>query len=222
MSEPFEVVLKPLVVEREGRVIVELDALCFSSGELVTIVGPSGSGKTTLLHVLARIVKPNAGRVLWRDARGTRALRRRETVLVPQAFGLVGALTVGENVAMALKLRGVRASDRSPLVRETLELVGLEGLASRLVRELSGGQQQRVALARALVVDVPILIADEPTSELDPDNRSAVLALLLARATQGQLVVLASHDPLVAEHAHRRLELDEGRITSDRWHPPVG
>lgn len=219
MSEPFELVLEPIVVRRGRGPILELPELALASGELTAIIGPSGSGKTTLLHVLARILEPDEGRVLWRDAHGDHRLRRRQSVLVPQAFGLVAALTVAENIALALKLRGERASDRSPLVRDALASVGLDGLANRLVGELSGGQQQRVAVARALAVDSPILIADEPTSELDPDNRALVLDLLLERARSDPLVVLASHDPLVAERAHRTLELAEGRLVDDRWTP---
>jgi len=219
MSEPFELLVEPLRVDRGGARILELPMLTLTSGEVVGVMGPSGSGKTTFLHVLARILEPDEGRVRWKDAYGAHRLRRRATVLVPQAFGLVASLTVAENVALAVKLRGTRVSERSAVVTEALEAVGLEGLGTRLVRELSGGQQQRVAVARALAVDSPVIIADEPTSELDPDNRLRILQLFAARAFSGRLVVLASHDPSVGEVAHRILELADGRLATDRWCP---
>jgi putative ABC transport system ATP-binding protein len=209
-----------LEVVRDGRRILALEELEVSSGRVTAVLGPSGSGKTTLLHVLAGLIRPDGGVVELVEGESSRPLRRGDGALVPQAFGLVAALTVAENVALGARLAKRRLGDGA--ISHALEEVGLDGLERRLVRELSGGQQQRVAVARALVLAPAILLADEPTSELDAGNRERILELLKALAANGSLVVVASHDPVVAETASAVVALADGELAASPPSLPSG
>ncbi|WP_298212541.1 heme ABC exporter ATP-binding protein CcmA [Ferrimicrobium sp.] len=211
MGEVMTVEVTDLVVRRDSMQILSVPELRLEAGELVAMIGPSGSGKTTLLHTICGLVRPDEGRVeLVESDAHRRSADLHDTALVPQAFGLVAALTVAENVELGRKLwRG--GGDLHP-VEELLAVVGLDGLAHRLVRELSGGQQQRVAIARALAVAPRILVADEPTSELDAGNRERVMELLVAHAQAGNLVIVAAHDQTITEYATRSLTLADGEI----------
>ncbi|GAA4395987.1 ABC transporter ATP-binding protein [Ornithinibacter aureus] len=190
-------------------------------GELVAVTGHSGAGKSTLLSVVAGIVTPDAGEVLvdGRRVGGVVAAGVAEAVaagvaLIPQGNGLAAMLTARENVLVPLLARGVAAAHAPARADAALDAVGLGEVFSHLVEELSGGQQQRVAVARALALDCRVLLADEPTSELDHTNREVVLRLLRARASQGAAVVMATHDPEAAAAADRVVHLDDGVLTT--------
>jgi putative ABC transport system ATP-binding protein len=196
------------------RVILDGVSLQAHAGELFGIRGPSGAGKSTLLALLAGLTAPAAGAVTLDDAPvvvGDLALRRR-VGLVLQGYGLVTALTARENVAVTLQARGIDRVEVRRRTDEALAAVGLAELATHLVEDLSGGQQQRVAVARGLVVRPDVLIADEPTGELDADNRIRVLELLSGCARAGAIVVVASHDPDVMERCDSICTLEAGRV----------
>ena len=196
---------------------VDLDV---TEGEYVVVFGRSGAGKTTLLNLLGGLDRPSDGSVsvdgldlagLGRDRLA--ALRRDRIGFVFQTFGLLAELTAAENVEVPLRLRSVPAADREARVRAALELVGL-GLRSRhFPDQLSGGEQQRVAIARALVAEAPLVLADEPTSQLDSVNSEAVAAILRDLVdTRGLTAVVTTHDPIVVAAADRTIELDDGRV----------
>lgn len=180
-----------------GRPILsELDVRA-GGGRALAVRGPSGSGKSSLLALLGGLVAPTAGAVTLDGAPvtvdGGVALRRRFG-LVLQGYGLVAALTARENIAVTLQAAGVPRDRLRPRVADVVAQLGLDGVADHLVEELSGGQQQRVAVARALATEADVLLADEPTAELDGENRGLVVSLLVGRARAGGIVVLASHD----------------------------
>jgi putative ABC transport system ATP-binding protein len=198
---------------------VDLDV---RSGELVVVFGRSGAGKTTLLNLLGGLDRPSGGTVsldgvgldtLSRDELA--AVRRDRIGFVFQTFGLLEELTAAENVEVPLRLRRAPAEDRDHRVHEALELVGL-GLRSRhFPDQLSGGEQQRVALARALVAEPPLVLADEPTSQLDSANSRAVAQILRDLVdARGLTAVVTTHDRIVVDVADRALELDDGRVVA--------
>ncbi len=183
-------------------------------GRILAVTGSSGSGKTTLLSVLGGLLSPDSGQVAYGDGPvGTRGGEpRRGTALVLQTYGLVPSLTAEENVAIALRARRVSPVDANRRAHVALGRVGVGDLAERLVTELSGGQLQRVAMARALSVEPDVLLADEPTSELDEHNRDLVVAQIRAEADRGAVVVLATHDPEVADLCDDELHLVDGQV----------
>jgi benzoate-CoA ligase family protein len=191
--------------------------LTVATGELVAIMGPSGSGKSTLLHLLGGIDRPDAGEVLV-EGRAISALAAQELALVRrrrlgfllQFFSLLPTLTALENVAFPLLLDG--APDANRRAQDALERVEMAGRASHRPSQLSGGEQQRVALARALVIEPAIVLADEPTGNLDSASGREILALLRDAADSGQSVVVVTHDPLAAEHADRIVRMADGRV----------
>jgi putative ABC transport system ATP-binding protein len=182
-------------------------------GEPVAVSGPSGSGKTVLLHALAGLWPATAGSVLLdgapMDARdpGTRA----RFGVVLQSQGLASGLTCEENVALPLQARRMDRLEIATRCQEALEAVGLGPTAGRLVDDLSGGQRQRVGVARALAGRPEILVADEPTAELDPANRVRILDLLLGPSA-GMIIVIASNDPEVCQVCHHVVHLRDGRV----------
>jgi len=210
-----------LVVRFGATTALDAVDLVVHPGELVAVTGHSGAGKSTLLSVVAGIVTPDAGEVLvdGRRVGGVVAAGVAEAVaagvaLIPQGNGLAAMLTARENVLVPLLARGVAAAHAPARADAALDAVGLGEVFSHLVEELSGGQQQRVAVARALALDCRVLLADEPTSELDHTNREVVLRLLRARASQGAAVVMATHDPEAAAAADRVVHLDDGVLTT--------
>jgi putative ABC transport system ATP-binding protein len=206
----------------EGEPVTGLEdvTLRLARGEIVAIVGPSGSGKSTLLYLLGGLDRPDAGSVRvdgvdWSELAGdARArFRRRACGFVVQGFALLPQATAAENVELPLLLDGAPAAERVRLVARALENVGLAGHGGKLPDQLSGGEQQRVAIARALVVEPAVVLADEPTGNLDSENGQAVTRLLVGQARElGAAVVLVTHDPAVAAHADRIVELHSGRI----------
>ena len=198
---------------------VDLDV---AEGEYVVVFGRSGAGKTTLLNLLGGLDRPSDGSVsvdgvdlagLGRDRLA--ALRRDHIGFVFQTFGLLAELTAAENVEVPLRLRRAPAEDRDARVRAALELVGLGLRGRHFPDQLSGGEQQRVAIARALVAEAPLVLADEPTSQLDSANSHAVAAILRDLVdTRGLTAVVTTHDPIVVAAADRTIELDDGRIVT--------
>ncbi len=193
-----------------GRTILDGVDLEVAAGETLAITGPSGSGKTTLMLVLAGLLPPDEGKVRL-DGPPADAPDRQAIVL--QTLGLAPALTAIENVALPLQARRMQ----KPMIRrrseEALESLGLTASARQLAETLSGGQQQRVAIARALAGEPFLLLADEPTAELDADNRERAMNLFLARAAAGSIVVIATHDMEVAEMCRRIVRIGKGQLT---------
>nr|WP_281380021.1 ATP-binding cassette domain-containing protein [Nocardioides ginsengisegetis] len=189
-------------------------SVMFPAGLVTAVSGPSGSGKTTLLSVAGGLICPTsgttdyAGASMWQGDGDPPA----EVVFVLQVYGLVPVLSARENVALALRARGVRVSEADDRAESALERFDIADLGERQVEELSGGQMQRVACARAFVVAAPVLLADEPTSELDERNRDVVLRELRVEAARGAVVVVATHDPAVVEASDRHVVIDEGHL----------
>lgn len=192
-------------------------------GEFAAIIGPSGSGKTTLMHLLGLLDRPSTGtvRVAGRDATGMSdtelAGLRNETIgFVFQSFQLLSRTTALDNVALPLLYRGVRKAQRRVRAAESLAAVGLGGRMGHRPTELSGGEQQRVAIARALVGEPDLLLADEPTGNLDTHTGQEVMATLeRLNREQDVAVVVVTHDPEVAARARRQIHVRDGRIESD-------
>lgn len=178
-------------------------------GEFVAITGHSGSGKTTLINAIAGIIPLASGEIELRSV----AVRDPSAVaIIPQGNGLASVLTAYENVLAPLRARGLTPHTAAERATEALASVGLGESGTHLVEELSGGQQQRAAVARGLAIDADVLLADEPTSELDHDNRERILSLMRARADAGGVVIMTTHDPEAAERADRVVELDDGTV----------
>jgi cell division transport system ATP-binding protein len=191
-------------------------------GEFVFLIGPSGSGKSTFMRMLIKEEIPTAGEIYVADVRvdglpGRRVPRLRQRVgCVFQDFRLLQQRTVAQNVAFALEVIGKRRQFIERTVPEVLELVGLGGKADRLPSELSGGEQQRVAIARAFVNRPLVLLADEPTGNLDPETSYEIMLLLEHINRMGTTVLMATHDPLIVDGMQRRVvELYEGRLVRD-------
>ncbi len=193
--------------ERGGRVIFDHVSLTVQPGDRVAVTGPSGSGKTSLLAVLAGIAAPAAGTVERGGDPVTAGTLPARTAAVLQGYGLVSLLTVAENVEIVLRAAGMPAGEAMAAASTTLAELGLREHEDHLVQELSGGQQQRVAVARALATRPELLIADEPTAEQDPVTRELVLARLFGVAADGGALVLATHDPEVAERCDHVVSL---------------
>jgi putative ABC transport system ATP-binding protein len=188
-------------------------------GEYVSIAGPSGGGKTTLLSILGLLDAPSDGEYLLDgepvttlSASERARVRNRQIGFVFQAFNLIGDLTVYENVELPLTYRGMSAADRKRRVSEALADVGMSNRAKHYPPQLSGGQQQRVAVARAVAGDPAILLADEPTGNLDSSNGEAVMDLLQQLHQRGATICMVTHDPRYAAHAGRSVELFDGRV----------
>jgi putative ABC transport system ATP-binding protein len=201
-----------LSVSYDGTPALHPLALRVRPGELLAVTGASGAGKSSLLWALAGAVRPASGAVTVDGERiGSREdAARRGVVIVPQGNGLASSLTAVENVVVPLLAAGVPAPEARRRAEEALLRFGLDDVGSHLVEELSGGQQQRAALARGLAARGSVVLADEPTSELDGDNREIAVAALRAEAARGAAVVLATHDPDAAAAADAELHLDAG------------
>jgi len=204
--------------EVEVRALWEVD-LRVEERDFLALMGPSGSGKSTLLHILGLLDRPTAGKVLWEGQDVTRLngarlaeLRGRRIGFVFQMFNLVPNLTALENVELPLIFLGVPPRERRKRAEEALKRLGLGDRLRHRPNQLSGGQQQRVALARALVTDPALLIADEPTGNLDTATGREILGIFSELNQQGRTIVLATHDPEAAEVAKIRLRLRDGRI----------
>ena len=192
------------------------------AGEFVAVVGPSGSGKSTLLNLVGGIDKPDVGNVWVNDsqvnAMSENALakwRGRHIGIVFQFFQLLPTLTALENVMLPMELRNTFADHRRERAMTALERVGLAERATQLPSELPGGEQQRVAVARALVNDPPILLADEPTGNLDSDTGARIVALLSELNRAGKTIVLVTHEEMLARAASRIVRVRDGHVTEE-------
>ena len=198
--------------------------IAVARGELVVLRGPSGSGKTTLLNLLGGLDKPTSGRVLLGDRDLTAAsegelteVRRHELGYVFQAFALLPLLSAAENIEMPLRIVGTEVAQRDARVAELLDLVGLGAHANQRPSELSGGQQQRVGIARALANRPSVIIADEPTGQLDSGTAQTMMGLIAQLVhEQGVAAIVSTHDPKMAEFADRIIEIHDGRLGSRR------
>lgn len=208
--------------ERRGQIVNALNetSLTIGDNEFIALVGPSGSGKTTMLSLLGGMMAPTSGDVLFRGeslydmslAERTN-LRLKSLGFVFQSFNLVSWLSAIENVQVPLSLAGESASVQQERAAELLDRVGLSDRMHHLPSELSQGQQQRVALARTLANDPQVILADEPTGNLDPDSREQVMNLLSEFQSEGRSIVMVTHDQFAAEYAERSLRLVDGAVT---------
>jgi putative ABC transport system ATP-binding protein len=192
------------------------------TGDYIAITGPSGCGKSTLLSILGLLDSPTSGtytlngKVVLDLSQAERArIRNREIGFIFQSFNLIGDLNVYENVELPLTYRGLNARERKERVEEALERVGMAQRAKHLPQQLSGGQQQRVAVARAVAGKPLILLADEPTGNLDSSNGEAVMELLRELHQGGATLCMVTHDPRYASYADRTIHLSDGRIMKD-------
>ena len=192
-------------------------------GEYVSISGPSGCGKSTLLSILGLLDTPSEGTYVLNEQLVTNLtlsdrarIRNREIGFIFQAFNLIGDLTVYENVELPLTYRGTPSAERKKKVQHALERVGMAHRMKHYPAQLSGGQQQRVAVARAVVGDPSILLADEPTGNLDSSNGEAVMNLLEELHSGGSTICMVTHDPRYARHAERSIQLFDGRVVEEK------
>jgi putative ABC transport system ATP-binding protein len=209
--------------DRRGHTVPALAGvdLHVSSGEFVAVSGPSGCGKSTLLNVIGCLDFPDSGScrlddeevAAWPEPRRA-AFRNRRLGFVFQSFHLLPFLTVRENVDLPL-LYSRSAEPGSVDVSSVLQSVGLRNMEERYPSELSGGQQQRVAIARALLLGADLLLADEPTGNLDPESAQVILELFADLSRRGRTIILVTHDPAVASHAGRRVHMKDGIIVTD-------
>ncbi len=194
-------------------------SLKINKGEFAMLFGPSGSGKTTFLHLLGGIDRPTAGKIMvngrniamMSDSELTE-YRRKEVGIVFQFFNLIPSLTALENVMLPLQFAGVPAGERKERAVELLKLVGLEDRMKHYPGEMSGGEQQRVAIAIAMANDPPLLLADEPTGELDTETGLKIIELLKDLNEKGKTIIVATHDMRLREYATRILEIRDGKI----------
>ena len=191
-------------------------------GEYVSIAGPSGCGKSTLLSILGLLDSPTEGKYTLNsrpvedlDLSDRARIRNREVGFIFQSFNLIGDLNVFENVELPLTYRGMRSAERKTRVQQALEKVGMAHRSKHLPSQLSGGQQQRVAVARALVGEPSVLLADEPTGNLDSKNGEVVMELLRELHRAGSTIVMVTHDPRFARYAGRHVNLFDGRVVDE-------
>jgi putative ABC transport system ATP-binding protein len=234
MGETHSIVLRN--VSKEYRrdefripVLQDLD-LEVAEGEFLALMGPSGSGKTTLLNLIAGLDRPTKGEVLVQgedigrmsDAQTTR-WRAGHVGFIFQLYNLIPVLTAFENVELPLLLTNLSRKRRREQVKTALKVVGLTGREDHYPRQLSGGQEQRVSIARAIVTDPYLLVADEPTGDLDRQTAEEILELLSQLNQEFQkTIVMVTHDPLAAQRASRLLRLDKGQLVGDTAEPRVG
>ena len=211
-----------LTDELETHALADIN-LQITKGEYVSVSGPSGCGKSTLLSVLGLLDSPSSGKyVLNGEAtekltfRQRARIRNREIGFIFQAFNLIGDLTVQENVELPLTYRGMSPAERKRRVQESLERVSIGHRSRHYPAQLSGGQQQRVAVARAVAGEPAILLADEPTGNLDSTSGKAVMDLLSELHRDGSTICMVTHDPRYAELATRTVQLFDGRVVDER------
>jgi putative ABC transport system ATP-binding protein len=198
------------------RISLEIEA-----GEFLTLMGPSGSGKSTLLHIIAGVDRPTSGQCLVQGVDVTRLneseladWRNHNVGFIFQTFNLIPVLTAAENVELPLLLTRLSGAQRRRQVETALALVGLSDRARHLPRQLSGGQEQRVAIARALVTDPALIVADEPTGNLDSHSAHEVLSVLqVLRKEAGKTVIMVTHDPKAAAFGTRQIHLEKGELS---------
>jgi putative ABC transport system ATP-binding protein len=223
----LERVERDFVVGDETVHALDQVTLELAAGDYVSVMGPSGSGKSTLLNVLGLLDRPDSGSYRLFDTETTTlaeeqraALRRRHIGFVFQAFHLVPRLSAADNIALPLILAGVAPRERGARVAEVLDALDLADRARHRPDQLSGGQRQRVAIGRAIVMRPALLLADEPTGNLDRHAGNDVVELIERLNTDGITLVVVTHDPAIGRRASRRVRMVDGRIDSDTRHAP--
>lgn len=196
--------------------------LTLPNGDYASVMGPSGSGKSTLLNILGLLDRPNAGTYALDGIETTQlkeerraALRRDQIGFVFQAFHLVPRLTAGENIELPLVLAGIKPTERNARIAEVLEALGLTDRAGHRPSQLSGGQRQRVAIGRAVAMRPTLLLADEPTGNLDQHSGADVVALLEELNNGGITLVIVTHDLAIGQRAHRQIKMVDGEIVAE-------
>jgi putative ABC transport system ATP-binding protein len=229
MAAPNIVTIRELSkVYQQGEInVVALNRLSLdiAHGEFLTLMGPSGSGKSTLLHIIAGIDRPTKGVCRVQDIDLTQLneseladWRNQNVGFVFQTFNLIPVLTAFENVELPLLLTRLSGKQRRQQVNTALELVGLSDRGRHLPRQLSGGQEQRVAIARAIVTDPKLVMADEPTGNLDSHSAQEILSILQMLSRQiGKTVIMVTHDPKAAAFGSRSIHLEKGELTDQAW-----
>ncbi len=224
MAKPIVAIRNLTKIYSQGEIKVTAlhdITLDIAAGEFLALMGPSGSGKSTLLHIIAGIDRPTSGECHVQDIDVTELneskladWRNQNVGFVFQTFNLIPVLTAFENVELPLLLMRLSARQRRELVNTALELVGLADRSRHLPRQLSGGQEQRVAIARALVTDPQLIVADEPTGNLDHQSAEDVLDILKnLSSVAGKTVIMVTHDPRAAAYGSRSVHLEKGELT---------
>lgn len=224
MAEPIVKIRELTKLYSQGEIqVTALDriTLDIAAGEFLALMGPSGSGKSTLLHIIAGVDRPTSGQCLVQGVDVTKlnesALadwRNHNVGFIFQTFNLIPVLTAAENVELPLLLTRLSRTQRRKQVETALEVVGLADRAKHLPRQLSGGQEQRVAIARALVTDPALIVADEPTGNLDSHSAQEVLgALQSLRKDAGKTIIMVTHDPKAAAFGTRQIHLEKGELS---------
>lgn len=196
--------------------------LTIGKGQFVSIMGPSGSGKSTLMHIIGALDNPTTGKYLFKGKDITlyspdelAKIRNKDIGFVFQTFNLLPRTTVFKNVERPMMYAGIAKEEREKRVMEALSLVGIADKAQNMSNKISGGEIQRVAIARALIMHPAIILADEPTGNLDSKNSQELMSLLHDLHEKGSTVAVITHDPTVASYAHRRIHIVDGKIISD-------
>ncbi len=209
--------------EKHGQTVHALEQVCLHvpKGDFLAITGPSGSGKTTLMNILGCLDRPTVGTYLLdgqpvSNLNGSSAahVRNRKIGFIFQSFNLISSMSAQENVELPLLLRGTTRKARRKAALEALSQVGLASRAAHRPAELSGGQQQRVAIARVLAADPPLILADEPTGNLDAATGREILSILEGLHREGRTIVMITHDPAIAAAAPRTLRMENGRLST--------
>ena len=210
--------------DSEVHALRDID-LQIAQGEYLSVMGPSGSGKSTLLNILGLLDRPTTGHYSLNGrnvsdlSSDEQAQVRRERIgFVFQVFHLVPRLTAAENIALPMVLAGIAAEEREARVRQALADYDLSHRAEHRPEQLSGGQRQRVAIARATIMRPVVILADEPTGNLDRASGQEAMRLLEMLNANGVTLIVVTHDPVIGERAHRRLQMDDGRLVLDRRH----
>lgn len=225
VTEPIVQIRGLTKIYAQGEIqVTALDriSLDIASGEFLALMGPSGSGKSTLLHIIAGVDRPTSGECLVQGVDVTRLnesqladWRNHNVGFIFQTFNLIPVLTAAENVELPLLLTRMGHAQRRRQVQTALELVGLADRARHLPRQLSGGQEQRVAIARALVTDPALIVADEPTGNLDSHSAQDVLTVLQSlRKDAGKTVIMVTHDPKAAAFGTKQIHLEKGELSN--------
>lgn len=218
--------------QRGGQKVPVLHSLSLTvpKGDFLALMGPSGSGKSTLLNLIAGIDRPDSGSITV-DGRNIASLSESELAawraahvgFIFQFYNLIPVLTAYENVALPLELTTLSAAERKNRVVDALNKVGLSDRMDHTPNELSGGQQQRVAIARALIADPALIVADEPTGDLDRESAKEILSMLgRLNKEMGKTILMVTHDPKAAEYARAILHLEKGQLERDKEHVPYG
>ncbi len=194
-------------------------SLQISKGEFVAITGQSGSGKSTIMNILGCLDKPESGTYILNGQDVFRAngkklsqIRNREIGFIFQSFNLISSLSAEENIELPLIYRGIKKAERRILAKNALAMVGLENRADHLPGQLSGGQQQRVAIARAIALSPPLILADEPTGNLDAASGKEIMSILLRLNKDGRTIVMITHDTAIASAIPKQIKISDGKI----------